>query len=283
MTKRALITGITGQDGSFLAEFLLKQGYEVHGIVRHVALEDPVHRLWRIHHILDQLHLHSASLESYPSLFRVVQQVEPVECYHLAAQSYVGYSFEDEFSTVNTNLNGTHFILSTLKERSPQCRFYFAATSEMFGLAQESPQNELTAFHPRSPYGVSKVAGYYLTQHYRDAYQIFACCGIAYNHESERRGFEYVSRKITSTVARIKLGLARELRLGNTSAKRDWGYAPEYIRAMWMMLQQPQPDDFVIASGETHSVQEFVELAFQTADLDWRDWVVQDQRLFRPS
>ena len=281
--KKALITGITGQDGSFLAEFLLKQGYEVHGIVRHVALEDPVHRLWRIHHILDQLHLHSASLESYPSLFRVVQQVEPVECYHLAAQSYVGYSFEDEFSTVNTNLNGTHFILSTLKERSPQCRFYFAATSEMFGLAQESPQNELTAFHPRSPYGVSKVAGYYLTQHYRDAYQIFACCGIAYNHESERRGFEYVSRKITSTVARIKLGLARELRLGNTSAKRDWGYAPEYVRAMWMMLQQPQPDDFVIASGETHSVQEFVELAFQTAGLDWRDWVVQDQRLFRPS
>lgn len=282
-TRRALITGITGQDGSFLAELLLEKGYEVHGIVRHVALEDPVHRLWRIRHLLDRIHLHSASLESYPSLFRVVEHVLPDECYHLAAQTYVSYSFEDEFSTINTNLNGTHFLLSTLKELAPKCRFYFATSSEMFGLAQECPQRETTPFHPRSPYGVSKVAGYYLTGNYRDAYNLFACCGIAYNHESERRGFEFVSRKITSTVARIKHGLAHELKLGNTTARRDWGYAPEYVRAMWLMLQQPDPDDYVIATEEAHSVQDFLELAFQSAGLDWREWVKQDARLFRPA
>jgi GDPmannose 4,6-dehydratase len=281
--QRALITGITGQDGSFLAEFLLEKGYEVHGIVRHVALEDPVNRLWRIHHLLDRIHLHSASLESYPSLFRVVEHVLPDECYHLAAQTYVSYSFEDEFSTVNTNLNGTHFILSTLKELAPKCKFYFATSSEMFGLAKECPQNESTTFHPRSPYGVSKVAGFYLTEHYRDVYSLFACCGIAYNHESERRGFEFVSRKITSTIARIKFGLAHELRLGNTTARRDWGYAPEYVRAMWMMLQQSEPDDYVIATEETHSVQEFLELAFQTVGLDWNQWVKLDTRLYRPA
>ncbi len=280
---KAIITGITGQDGSFLAEFLLEKGYEVHGIVRHVALEDPVHRLWRIRHLLDRVKLHSASMESYPSLFRVVEQVQPDEFYHFAAQSYVGYSFEDEFSTINTNLNGTHFTLSILKELAPKCRYYFAATSEMFGQPQESPQNENTHFHPRSPYGVSKIAGYYLTQHYRDTYHLFACSGIAYNHESERRGFEFVSRKISHTVARIKYGLDHELRLGNISARRDWGYAPEYIRAMWLILQQPQPDDFVISSEETHSVEEFVSRAFQIVGLDWHDWVKLDQQLYRPS
>jgi len=281
--QKALITGITGQDGSFLAELLLQKGYEVHGIVRHVALEDPVHRLWRIHHLMDQIHLHSASLESYPSLFRVVEHVMPDECYHLAAQTYVSYSFEDEFSTINTNLNGTHFILSTLKELAPKCKFYFATSSEMFGQAKVCPQSETTPFHPRSPYGVSKVAGYYMAEHYRDNYDIFACCGIAYNHESERRGFEFVSRKITSTVARIKYGLAKELRLGNTAARRDWGYAPEYVRAMWLMLQQPQPGDYVIATEEVHSVQEFLEMAFQMVELDWKDWVTLDPRLYRPA
>ncbi|GAH55487.1 unnamed protein product, partial [marine sediment metagenome] len=194
--KKALITGITGQDGSYLAEFLLGKGYEVHGIVRRVALEDPEHRLWRIRHILDKLILHSASLGSYASIFNVVEKVKPVECYHLAAQSFVSYSFEDEFSTINTNINGTHFVLSSIKERVPQGRFYFAASSEMFGHAKVTPQNETTPFHPRSPYGISKVAGFDLTRNYREAYGLFACNGIFFNHESPRRGFEFVTRKI---------------------------------------------------------------------------------------
>jgi GDPmannose 4,6-dehydratase len=193
MTKKALITGITGQDGSYLAEFLLEKGYEVHGIVRRVAIEDPEHRLWRIRHILDKLNLHAASMESYASIFNVVDKVKPDECYHLAAQSFVSYSFEDEFSTINTNINGTHFVLSAVKERAPECRFYFAGSSEMFGLVKETPQNENTPFHPRSPYGISKVAGFDLTRNYREAYDLFACSGILFNHESPRRGFEFVN------------------------------------------------------------------------------------------
>ncbi|MFQ5851912.1 MAG: GDP-mannose 4,6-dehydratase [Candidatus Binatia bacterium] len=283
MTKKALITGITGQDGSYLAELLLKKGYEVHGIVRRVALEDPVHRLWRINHILDSIHLHAASLESYASIFRVVERVRPDECYHLAAQSFVTYSFDDEFSTINTNVNGTHYVLSAIKEKAPACRFYFAGSSEMFGKAIESAQNENTTFHPRSPYGISKVAGFHLTQNYREAYELFCCSGILFNHESERRGFEFLTRKVTSSVARIKFGLAKELRLGNLGARRDWGYAPEYVHAMWLMLQQSQPDDYVIATGESHTVREFVESAFDVAGLCWKKWVLEDEALYRPA
>jgi GDPmannose 4,6-dehydratase len=281
--RKALITGITGQDGSYLAEFLLNQGYEVHGIIRRVALEDPTHRLWRIKHMVDQIHLHPASLESYASIFEVIEKVKPDECYHLAAQSFVSYSFEDEFSTINTNINGSHYILSALKTRAPECRFYFAASSEMFGKVNQSPQNEETPFHPRSAYGISKVAGFDLTRNYRESYDIFACNGILFNHESPRRGFEFVTRKITSHAVKIKLGLEDRLMLGNLDAKRDWGHAREYVKAMWLMLQQDQPDDYVVATGETHSVEEFARLAFECVGLDYREYVEIDQNLFRPA
>lgn len=283
MTKRALITGITGQDGSYLAEFLLEQGYEVHGIVRRIAIEDPAHRLWRILAIKDRLHLHAASLESLPSIYRVFQAVKPDECYHLAAQSFVSYSFEDEFSTLNANINGTHYVLAALKDCAPSCRLYFAASSEMFGKVAEVPQKETTRFHPRSAYGISKVAGFDLTRNYREAYGIQASCGILYNHESPRRGFEFVTRKITSHAARIKLGWIKELKLGNLEAKRDWGHAREYVRAMWMMLQQPRAEDYVIATGEQHTVREFAEIAFSCLGLDYRDHVTLDPQLLRPA
>ena len=281
--KVALMTGITGQDGSYLAEFLLDKGYSVHGIVRRVALEDPEHRLWRIRHILADLELHSASMESFASIFRVLRSVQPQECYHLASQSFVSYSFEDEFSTLNTNINGTHYVLAAIQEIVPSCRFYFAASSEMFGRAEEVPQSETTRFHPRSAYGISKVAGFELTRNYREAYGLHASCGILYNHESPRRGYEFVSRKITSHAARIKLGLAKQLPLGNLDARRDWGHSREYVQAMWLMLQQPEPGDFVIATGETHSVREFAERAFACLGLDYREYVTIDPKLYRPT
>lgn len=283
MGKRALITGITGQDGSYLAELLLAEGYEVHGIVRRVALEDPEHRLTRIRGILDDVKLHPASLESHASLYRVLGSVLPDECYHLAAQSFVSYSFEDEFSTFNANINGTHYMLDAVRNVVPNCRFYFAGSSEQFGKADEVPQSETTRFHPRSAYGISKVAGFELTRNYREAYGLHASSGILFNHESPRRGFEFVTRKITSGVARILAGNASELRLGNLDARRDWGHAREYVRAMWLILQQPQPDDFVVATGESHSVREFVELAFSHAGLDYREHVVIDKALYRPA
>jgi GDPmannose 4,6-dehydratase len=281
--KKALITGITGQDGSYLSELLLAKGYEVHGIVRRVALEDPDHRMTRIKHLMNDLHLHSASLESYPSIFNVISAVRPNECYHLAAQSFVSYSFEDEFSTLNTNINGTHFILSAIKEIIPSCKFYFAASSEMFGKVRETPQNEKTLFHPRSAYGISKVTGYHLTQNYREAYNLFALSGILYNHESPRRGYEFVTRKISSHVAKIKLGLEKELKLGNLEAKRDWGHAKEYVNAMWLMLQQTKPVDYVISTGKSHSVREFCEVAFSHVGLNYKDYVTLDNRFFRPA
>jgi len=281
--KRALITGITGQDGSYLAELLLEKGYEVHGLVRRVAIEDPEHRLWRILHLKDRLKLHAASLESLPSIYRVFQAVKPDECYHLAAQSFVAYSFEDEFSTLNANINGTHHVLAALRDCAPDCRFYFAASSEMFGKVAQMPQNELTPFHPRSAYGISKVAGFHLTRNYREAYGVKASSGILYNHESPRRGFEFVTRKITSHAARIKLGLAKELRLGNLESRRDWGHAREYVRAMWLMLQQDEPEDYVIATGEQHSVREFVETAFSHLGLNYHDHVIIDPQLLRPA
>lgn len=281
--KRALITGITGQDGSYLASLLLEKGYEVHGIVRRVAMEDPEHRLWRIFHFKDHLRLHAASLESLPSIYRVFQAVKPDECYHLAAQSFVAYSFEDEFSTLNVNINGTHHVLAALRDCAPTCRFYFAASSEMFGKVAGVPQNESTPFHPRSAYGISKVAGFDLTRNYREAYGITASCGILYNHESPRRGYEFVTRKITSHAARIKLGLAKELRLGNLDARRDWGHAREYVRAMWLMLQQDIPEDYVIATGEQHTVREFAEAAFSHLGLNYRDYVAVDPQFLRPA
>ena len=281
--KRALITGITGQDGSYLAEHLLALGYEVHGLVRRVALEDPDRRFGRILHFLDRIELHQASLESYPSIFHVFSKHQFDECYHLAAQSFVAESFAEGFSTINTNINGTHFLLAAVLELNPKCRFYFAGSSEMFGNAEEVPQKETTRFHPRSPYGISKAAGFELTRNYREAYGMFCVNGILFNHESPRRGFEFVTRKITSTVAKIKTGKSAELRLGNLAARRDWGHAADYVRAMQLMLQQPEADDYVVATGETHSVAEFCERAFAEAGLDWRDYVVQDERLFRPA
>jgi GDPmannose 4,6-dehydratase len=280
--KRALITGISGQDGSYLAELLLDKGYEVHGIVRRAAIEDPEHRMSRIKHLLPRLQIHSGSVESFASIFNVVKSVVPDECYHLAGQSYVAYSFEDEFSTLMTNINGTHHILSSLRQAVPTCRFYFAASSEMFGNAPP-PQNENTPFRPRSSYGISKLTGYHLVRNYREAYGMFAVNGILFNHESPRRGFEFVTRKITSHVARIKKGLTRELRLGNLEARRDWGHAKDYVRAMWLMLQADAPDDYVVGTGESHSVREFLEIAFQQVGYDYRGLVISDPTYFRPA
>jgi GDPmannose 4,6-dehydratase len=280
---RALITGITGQDGSYLAELLLSKGYEVHGTVRRVALEDPEHRLQRIRHILGDVALHVATLENYPSIFNTIEEVRPDECYHLAAESFVSYAFEDEFSVISTNVNGTHYALSSLLKKAPACRFYFAGSSEMFGNVSESPQNEDTPFHPRSAYGISKVAGFHLARNYRENYGLYSCSGICFNHESPRRGFEFVTRKITSHVARIKLGLENKLTLGNLEAKRDWGHSREYVEAMWQMLQQDEPRDYVIATGQTHSVRDFLRIAFSHVGLDYRDFVEVDRNLFRPS
>ena len=281
--KRALITGISGQDGSYLAEHLLSLGYEVHGLVRRVALEDPTRRFTRLDHLMDRITLHPASMESYPSIFSIISKLKFDECYHLAAQSFVAESFADGFSTMNTNINGTHYMLAALRELQPRCRFYFAGSSEMFGKVQESPQNETTRFHPRSPYGISKVAGFDLTRNYREAYGMFCVSGILFNHESPRRGYEFVTRKITSTVARIKMGMATELHLGNLDAKRDWGHAADYVRAMHLMLQQSEPDDYVVATGETHSVADFCERAFARAGLDYRNYVKVHEQFYRPA
>jgi GDPmannose 4,6-dehydratase len=262
---------------------LVEKGYDVHGIVRRVAFEDPEHRMWRLQHLLDRIQVHAASLESFASIFRVFNLVQPDECYHLASQSFVSYSFEDEFSTMSTNINGTHFVLAALKESYPECRFYFAGSSEMFGKVREVPQTERTPFHPRSPYGISKVAGFDLTRNYREGYGVYACNGILFNHESPRRGFEFVTRKITYHAAKIKMGFAKELRLGNLEARRDWGHAREYVDAMWRMLQQPKPDDYVVATGETHSVRDFCEAAFSHVGLDYRSHVAVDNQFFRPA
>ncbi|NWF57689.1 MAG: GDP-mannose 4,6-dehydratase, partial [Syntrophaceae bacterium] len=246
------------------------------------AIEDPEHRMSRIKHLLPQVRIHAGSVESFASIFNVVKAVNPDECYHLAGQSYVAYSFEDEFSTLMTNINGTHHILSALREAVPACRFYFAASSEMFGNAPP-PQNENTPFRPRSAYGISKLTGYHLVRNYREAYGIFAVNGILFNHESPRRGYEFVTRKITSHVARIKKGLSRELRLGNLDARRDWGHAKDYVRAMWLMLQADAPDDYVVGTGESRSVREFAQAAFRQVGYDYRDFVVPDPTYFRPA
>ena len=279
--RTALITGITGQDGSYLAELLLEKGYRVFGLVRRVALEDASHRMSRIAHIIGDLELITGSLESFPSIYMAVRQSRPDEVYHLAAQSHVNFSLNDEFSTMNININGTHHMLAACRDLAPKCRFYFAGTSEMFGNPSEVPQTEETNFMPRSAYGISKLAGFHLTRNYRDNYGMFACSGILYNHESPRRGFEFVTRKISSHVAKIKYGLAERLELGNLEARRDWGHAREYMEAAWQMLQQPSPEDFIICTGRLHSVRDFCREAFGCVGLDYKDYVVSSSRLFR--
>jgi GDPmannose 4,6-dehydratase len=280
---KALITGISGQDGSYLAELLLSKGYEVHGIVMRTELEDPDRTLWKLSGIIDRINLHSASIEAFPSMYQIVQRVQPDECYHLAAASFVSYSFDDEFAIFNSNVNGTHYILSVLKEAAPKCKFYFAGSSELFGRATRYPQDENTPFHPRSAYGITKATGYYLTCNYRDNYDMFACNGILYNHESVRRGNEFVTQKIVRGAVQIKLGRAQELLLGNLESKRDWGYAPDYVQAMWLMLQQDQPDDYVIATGNLHTVRDFCDIAFTYLGLNYQDHIKVDPKFFRPA
>ncbi len=283
MKKKALITGIGGQDGSYLAELLLSKGYEVHGIVRRIAIEDKSHKLNNLLHLRDRIVLHIASLDNVFSLIKTIRELVPDECYHLAASSFVSYSFEDEISILNNNVNSTHYLLAALREFSPRCRVYFAGSSEMFGSVVSSPQDETTPFNPRSIYGISKVAGYHLLKNYREQYGLFGCTGFLYNHESPRRGYEFVTRKIVSSAVKIKLGLEDSLTLGNLDAYRDWGYAPDYVNAMWLMLQHSEADDYVVATGETHSVREFVESAFSYLDMDYRVSVSSDPKLFRPS
>lgn len=279
MSKVALITGITGQDGSYLAELLLSQGYEVHGVARRVS----VSTLERIEHLHDQIKIHSADMLDQGSLQLLIERIQPTEVYNLAAQSFVASSWDQPVLTGEITGMGVTRILEAIRTINPKIRFYQASSSEMYGKVHEVPQRETTMFHPRSPYGVAKVYGHYITVNYRESYGLFACSGILFNHESPRRGLEFVTRKITDHVARIKLGLAHELRLGNLEAKRDWGFAGDYVKAMWLMLQQPKPDDYVISMGETHTVREFVEIAFGHAGLDWKKYVVVDPQFFRPA
>lgn len=281
--RRAFITGITGQDGSYLAEFLLSRGYQVHGLVRRVSTAAGEARTSRINHILGQVILHYGSVTSTSTVSRVVEMVQPDECYHLAAQSFVPHSFDDEQATMHTNVDGTLAVLAALRRIAPQCRLYFAGSSEMFGRTIETPQNESTPLYPRSPYGVSKAAGYFLARNYREAWGLHACCGILFNHESPRRGVEFVTRKITTSVANIVAGKSDKLTLGNLDAKRDWGHAREYVEAMWLMLQQDQPDDYVIATGTSSTVRQFVQIAFDMVGLDWTRYVVEDATLRRPA
>lgn len=277
--KTALITGITGQDGSYLAEFLIEQGYRVVGMQRRTSTET----VGRIAHLLDKIELVQGDLLDQLSLIELVRAYQPDEVFNLAAQSFVPTSWQQPVLTGEFTGLGVTRMLEAVRLVKPDARVYQASSSEMFGKVQEVPQRETTPFYPRSPYGVSKVYGHWITVNYRESYDLFACSGILFNHESERRGIEFVSRKVTHGVARIKLGLASELRLGNLDAQRDWGYAPDFVRAMWLMLQQDQPDDFVIATGRTHSVQRLCEIAFDAVDLDWQNHVVIDERFIRPA
>jgi GDPmannose 4,6-dehydratase len=278
--KRALISGITGQDGSYLAEWLLHNGYEVHGIVRRSSTET----FERIAHLVPSVHLHQADLLDQLSLVEVMRAVAPHEVYNLAAMSFVPTSWKQPVLTGDFTGIGVTRMLEAIRLLNPQgIRFYQASSSEMFGKVQETPQRETTPFYPRSPYGVAKVYGHWIAVNYRESYGMFCCSGILFNHESPRRGLEFVTRKVSDGVARIKLGLRQELRLGNLDARRDWGYAGDYVKAMWLMLQQDRPDDYVVATGESHSVRDLVEVAFGHVDLDWRQFVVQDPALTRPA
>ena len=279
MGKSALITGITGQDGSYLAELLLNHGYAVYGIVRRSSSEN----FQRIEHLRSRITLLQADLLDQSSLVAALEQAQPQEVYNLAAQSFVPTSWQQPVLTAEFTALGVTRLLDAIRQACPKARFYQASSSEMFGKVRETPQKETTPFYPRSPYGVAKVYGHYITVNYRESYSLFACSGILFNHESPRRGLEFVTRKITHGVAQIKLGLSNELRLGNLEAKRDWGFAGDYVRAMWLMLQQDDPDDYVVGTGETHSVEEFVRIAFDHAGLDWRRHVVIDPRFYRPA
>jgi GDPmannose 4,6-dehydratase len=279
MSATALITGITGQDGSYLAEFLLSQGYDVHGMVRRTSTDS----LGRINHLVDQVTLHEGDLLDPSSLVSLVRDVGPTEVYNLAAQSFVPTSWTEPTLTAQFTGLGVARILEAIRLVDPRIRFYQASSSEMYGRVRETPQSEQTPFWPRSPYAVAKVYGHWITVNYRESYDLFACSGILFNHESPRRGREFVTRKITRAVAKIKLGMTKELRLGNLAARRDWGFAGDYVKAMWQMLQQPTPDDYVIGTGVTRSVEEFVDAAFRHVDLDWHDYVVIDPALFRPA
>jgi GDPmannose 4,6-dehydratase len=277
--KIALITGITGQDGSYLAELLLNKGYRVCGMVRRSSTEN----FQRIEHLRQKIQLHQGDLLDHTSLAKILEQTQPTEVYNLAAQSFVPTSWQQPVLTAEFTALGVTRLLDAIRQTCPKTRFYQASSSEMFGKVRETPQSETTPFYPRSPYGVAKVYGHYITVNYRESYDLFACSGILFNHESPRRGLEFVTRKITHGVARIKLGLDHEVRLGNLQAKRDWGFAGDYVRAMWMMLQQDQADDFVIGTGQTHSVEEFVRIAFDHVQLDWKKHVVVDPQFYRPA
>lgn len=279
MAPRALITGITGQDGAYLAEFLLAQGYEVHGMVRRSSTDTNT----RIAHLLDKITLHQGDLIDQLSLVRILDEVGPREIYNLAGQSFVPTSFEQPLLTAELTGLGVTRVLEAIRQAAPLARFYQASSSEMFGNARETPQDEETPFWPRSPYGAAKVYGHFITVNYRESYGIFACSGILFNHESPRRGLEFVTRKITDSVARIKLGVQQELKLGNLDACRDWGFAGDYVRAMWLMLQQETPDDYVIATGETNTVKDFCRHAFEHVNLNWEDHVQVDPKFFRPA
>ena len=276
---KALITGITGQDGSYLAEFLLEKGYTVCGMVRRSSTEN----FERIAHLADRVVLKQADLLDQLSLIKIMEEVQPDEIYNLAAMSFVPTSWTQPMLTGEFTAIGVTRVLEAMRQICPKARFYQASSSEMFGKVREVPQTELTAFYPRSPYGAAKAYGHYITVNYRESYNLFAVSGILFNHESPRRGREFVTRKISDGVARIKLGLAGELRMGNLDSQRDWGFAGDYVRAMWLMLQQPQPDDYVIATGMAHSVRDFIERAFARVGLDWKRYVVQDPRFIRPA
>jgi len=279
MSKKALITGVTGQDGSYLAEFLLAKGYDVYGMVRRTSTV----RYERIQHIQNRLHLVQGDMGDLSSLITAIGTVEPDEVYNLAAQSFVPTSWNQPVFTGDITGLGVTRMLEAVRAVNPAIRFYQASSSEMFGKVREVPQKETTPFYPRSPYGVAKVYGHWITVNYRESYDLFTCSGILFNHESPRRGMEFVTRKVTYHAAKIKLELANEIRIGNLDSKRDWGFAGDYTRAMWLMLQQDKPDDYVIATGHTHSVERLLEVAFAHVGLNWRDYAVQDQRFMRPA
>lgn len=283
MEKVTLITGITGQDGSYLAELLLEKGYHVHGLARPETAKRLSVESSPIRQFLSQLTIHEAEITDRKALEKILRQVKPQELYHLAAQSHVGQSFQKEALTLQVNINSTYHLLRIFKDLNSGGRFYFAATSEMFGQASSESQNEFSPFNPVSPYAVSKLAGFYLTRMFRQAYKLFAVCGILFNHESPRRREDFVTRKISLSVAKIKLGLERELRLGSLDVKRDWGFSGDYVKAMWLMLQQPEPEDYVIGTGKTHSLKELLEIAFDHVGLNWEKYVIIDESLKRPA
>lgn len=281
--KRALVTGINGQDGSYLAELLLSKGYEVHGVIRRSSIENST-KMSNLKNSIARIKLHTCSLDNHLAVYKLIAAVQPDECYHLAASSFVNYSFEDEVSIITTNFTITHYILSSIKELCPQCKVYFAGSSEMFGNADHTPQNEETKFNPRSIYGIAKLSSYHVVKNYREHHGLYACTGFTYNHESPRRSHAFVTRKITSGVAQIAIGLTHKIELGNLDAIRDWGYAPEYVEAMWLMLNNPHgPRDYVIATGIPHSVKDVLTFAFAIVGLDYQNYIdTQNNEFFRP-